>query len=89
MSYPAISTASFATQPAQAQPYTTTYRTRDGRQIHMTQIGRWLELASYWRGDDGNVWTCHHGSGAWSNNGPADTFRERFGTGFRGELFAA
>jgi hypothetical protein len=66
---------------------TTEYRTRDGRVITMTQIGRWLELATYWRGSDGNAWTHHSCSGAWTNNGPADTFRERFGTAFRGQLF--
>lgn len=72
-------------QPARR---TMNHVTSAGKSIKMQQIGGWIDLATYWSGDDGNAWTCHHSTGRWTNNGPVDAFREQFPTRFRGELFA-
>lgn len=52
--------------------------------INMTLIGGWSDLAAYYSGSDGNVWTYQMG---WSNQGPIDEFKSRFEAGrYRGEL---
>lgn len=51
------------------------------KEIKMTLIGGWQDLAGFYLGSDGNVWVCQSG---WVNNGPLDetTFRD-----MRGGLF--
>lgn len=59
----------------------------------MRLIGCWIDLAAYYLGADGNVWSwsaCTHG---WSNCGDAETFRarqagERPGVTVRGVFWA-
>lgn len=62
-------------------------RDRNGKDHEMVLIGEWMELVSYYKGDDGNAWSCHFsggGNGKWVNEGELDFFRKRFDPDFKG-----
>lgn len=61
-------------------------RTSEHRNIRMTLIGYWIDLAAYYRGSDGNAWSYQSG---WTNCGPVDEFCSRVRAGrIRGKLLA-
>ena len=55
--------------------------------IKMRLIGQWADLAAYYEGSDGNVWTFHVSGRSWANEGPIEEFRRTFTKRRRGELF--
>ena len=65
--------------------YTERYaRKTEWNGIKMTLIGGWIDLASYYAGDDGNAWV-HQSS--FCNVGPIEQFKTRVLQGkLRGEL---
>lgn len=57
------------------------------KDIEMTVIGDWIDLAVYYSGSDGNAWSFSRCTNKWTNCGNLETFRENFSKRYRGKLF--
>lgn len=57
------------------------------KNIKMTLIGEWIDLAYYYRGSDGNAWSFSRCTNRWSNMGEIESFILNFEKRYRGKLF--
>lgn len=72
---PGMRFAELPAKPAGAARFAATAEAPTGARLVL--IGCWQDLAAYYLGDDGAVWSwsaCTHG---WSNTGNAETFKAR------------